>query len=128
MPAAHPLAHQADRAPPDLAGQEWIAVLHKESGLKHDNSVAACARAGFTPDIRLEATEPLTALGPVAGGLGMAMIQHSLPQHAPAGVVVRDLPWFSYRTPLWLAWRKVDLRPLAGISRPTQLQQAGVAV
>ncbi|MGH8816496.1 MAG: LysR substrate-binding domain-containing protein, partial [Achromobacter pestifer] len=97
MPETHPLAAKPDLTPEDLAGQEWIAVQHKESALKHDNFVAACARAGFTPDIRMEATEPLTALGLVAAGLGMAMIQHSLRQHAPAGVVVRALPWFSYR-------------------------------
>ena len=57
------------------------------------------------------------------------MIQRSLRQHAPAGVVVRTLPWFSYRTPLWLAWHKVNLRPLVGIFRVTLLEQAsGVAM
>ncbi|MEG0885383.1 MAG: LysR family substrate-binding domain-containing protein, partial [Janthinobacterium sp.] len=129
LPETHPLAAKADLTPEDLAGEEWIAVLHKESVLKHDNFIAACARAGFTPDIRMEATEPLTALGLVAAGLGMAMIQRSLRQHAPAGVVVRALPWFSYRTPLWLAWHKVNLRPLVGIFRVTLLEQAsGVAM
>ena len=92
LPEWHPLASSAELAPHDLAGQEWIAVLHKESALKHDHFVAACARAGFTPDIRMEATEPLTALGLVAAGLGMAMIQHSLRHHAPPGVVLRELP------------------------------------
>lgn len=126
MPETHALASKETLTPEDLAGQEWIAVLHKESALKHDNFVAACARAGFTPDIRMEATEPLTALGLVAAGLGMAMIQHSLRQHAPAGVVLRALPWFAYRTPLWAAWHKVNLRPLVGIFRETLLAQAGV--
>ncbi|MBB5369927.1 MULTISPECIES: LysR family transcriptional regulator [unclassified Janthinobacterium] len=124
LPEMHPLASKAELTPEDLAGQEWIAVQHKESALKHDNFVAACARAGFTPDIRLEATEPLTALGLVAAGLGMAMIQHSLRHHAPAGVLVRELAWFSYRTPLWAAWHKVNLRPLVGIFRETLLAQA----
>lgn len=126
MPETHALASKENLTPEDLAGQEWIAVLHKESALKHDNFVAACARAGFTPDIRMEATEPLTALGLVAAGLGMAMIQHSLRQHAPAGVALRALPWFAYRTPLWAAWHKVNLRPLVGIFRATLLAQAGV--
>lgn len=124
LPETHALASKAALTPEDLAGQEWIAVQHKESALKHDNFVAACARAGFTPDIRLQATEPLTALGLVAAGLGMAMIQHSLRHHAPAGVVVRELPWFSYRSPLWAAWHKVNLRPLVGIFRATLLEQA----
>lgn len=42
------------------------------------------------------------------------MIQQSLRQQVPGGVVVRELPWFSYRTPLWAAWHKVNLRPLVG--------------
>lgn len=61
LPETHPLAHKADPTPENLAGQEWIAVLHKESVRNHDNFIAACARAGFTADIRMEATEPLTA-------------------------------------------------------------------
>lgn len=133
LPEAHPLALKAELTPADLADQDWIAVLHKvavlnkDSALKHDNFVAACVRAGFTPNIRLEATEPLTALGLVAAGLGMVMIQRSLRQHVPAGVVVRELAWFSYRTPLWAAWHKVNLRPLVGIFRETLLAQAQVS-
>jgi DNA-binding transcriptional LysR family regulator len=33
-----------------------------------------CAKAGFTPDVRMQAPEPLTARGLVAAGLGIAMI------------------------------------------------------
>ena len=121
LPASHPLAGRAALAPADLAGQEWIAVMHQEDALRHDLFVAACARAGFTPDVRMEAGEPLTALGLVAASLGIAMVQSSLRHHAPAGVVLREVPWFSYRTPLWAAWHKVNLRPLVGIFRETLL-------
>lgn len=127
LPESHPLAILSDLTPPDLADQEWIAVMHKESSLKHDVFFAACARAGFTPNVRMEATEPLTALGLVAANLGMAMIQSSLRHHAPAGVVLREVPWFTYRTPLWAAWHKVNLRPLVGIFRETLLESAGEA-
>jgi DNA-binding transcriptional LysR family regulator len=121
LPEHHPLAASATLVPADLSGQEWIAMLHKESALKHDHFIAACARAGFTPDIRMEATEPLTALGLVAAGLGMAMIQHSLRHHAPPGVVLRELQWFTYRTSLWAAWHRVNLRPLVATFRETLL-------
>lgn len=124
LPASHPLASAAVLNPDDLAGQEWIAVQHRDSALKHDDFVAACARAGFTPDIRMQATEPLTALGLVDAGLGMTMVQHSLRQHAPPGVTLRELPWFSYRTPLWAAWHRINLRPLVATFR--QVLLAGV--
>ena len=124
LPESHPLASAAEVAPADLAGLEWIAVRHKESMLSRDEFVAACAVAGFTPNIKMEATEPLTALGLVAAGLGVAAIQQSLRHQAPAGVVLLELPWFAYRTPLWLAWHRVNLRPLVGIFRETLLALA----
>lgn len=128
LPREHPLAGAAALAPEQLSGQEWIAVLHKDSALKHDHFVAACARAGFTPDIRMEATEPLTALGLVGAGLGLALIQRSLRHHAPPGVVLRELPWFHHRTPLWAAWHRVNLRPLVASFRATLLDAAAAGV
>jgi DNA-binding transcriptional LysR family regulator len=124
LPESHPLASAAEVAPADLAGLEWISVRHKESMLSRDEFVAACAVAGFTPNIKMEATEPLTALGLVAAGLGVAAIQQSLRHQAPAGVVLLALPWFAYRTPLWLVWHRVNLRPLVGIFRETLLSLA----
>jgi len=112
LPADHPLAQQMHIAPTDLAGQAWIGLSHKASPLQHDQFVAACAKSGFMPDIRMVATEALTALGLVAAGLGMSMVQNSVRYNAPAGVVLRELPWIICSTPLWAAWHRVNLRPL----------------
>ena len=125
LPASHPLAARATLTPTDLAAQEWIMVRHQATALQHDNFIAECARAGFTPAIVMEATEPMTALGLVAAGLGIAMVQQGLRHQAPPGVVLRELPWFSYRTPLWAAWHRINLRPLVGSFRATLLD--GVA-
>ena len=122
LPDSHPLASATRLEPDALGALEWIAVLHKESVLKHDNFVAACARAGFTPNISMEATEPLTALGLVAAGLGATMLQASLRHQVPAGVVLREVPWFTYRTPLWAAWHRINLRPLVEIFRMTLVE------
>lgn len=127
LPEAHPLSSVSELTPADLARQAWIAVGHQQGPQGHDHFVGACARAGFTPDIQMEAAEPLTALGLVAASLGITMIQQSLRHHAPAGVVLRELPWFTYRTPLWVAWHKVNLRPLVGIFRETLLELCQLA-
>ncbi len=119
LPAGHALADAQDVTPADLAAQHWIGVMHKETALRHDTFIAACASAGFTPTITMEATEPLAALGLVAAGLGVTTIQQSLRHQAPAGVVLRELSWFSYRTPLWAAWHKINLRPLVDVFRQT---------
>ncbi|PVZ52452.1 LysR family transcriptional regulator [Pseudomonas sp. B1(2018)] len=111
LPEHHPLAQQAVLTPADLAGQEWIGVQHQNVASR-ENFVSACIRAGFTPDIRMEATGPFTAMALVASGLGIAMIQKGLSRNAPPGVVLREVPWISLTRPLWAAWHRINLRPL----------------
>ncbi|MBH3206153.1 LysR family transcriptional regulator [Serratia marcescens] len=125
LPQAHPLAERETLLPADLTDQAWISVLHKEDAHSRDDFVAACVKAGFDPDIRLEAGEPLTALGLVAAGLGMTLIQHSLRHNAPQGVVLRELPWMQYTTQLWAVWHKANLRPL--VTHFREVMSAGPA-
>ena len=110
--AGHPLAGAQALTPADLAAQKCIGVVHKEGVRRHDNFVAACAEAGFVPNIAVEASEPLAALGLVAAGLGVTMVQRSLRQQAPDGLVLHEVPWLDYRASLWVAWHRVALRPL----------------
>jgi DNA-binding transcriptional LysR family regulator len=112
MPESHPLVKSKRLTPEDLAAQKWIGVMHKAGEARHDNFIAACANAGFAPNIALEATEPLAALGLVAAGLGMTMVQQSLKHQAPDGVMLREVSWFSYRSALWAVWHRINLRPL----------------
>jgi DNA-binding transcriptional LysR family regulator len=112
MPDDHPLAQKTLLTPEDLADQEWIGVQHHHNVTRREDFVSACIRAGFTPDIRMEATGPFTALALVASGLGIAMIQRGLSRNAPPGVVLREVPWISLTRPLWAAWHRINLRPL----------------
>ncbi|WCM49389.1 LysR substrate-binding domain-containing protein [Pseudomonas sp. WJP1] len=111
LPEHHPLASQAQLTAADLAEQEWIGVQH-QNVTGRENFVSACIRAGFTPDIRMEATGPFTAMALVASGLGIAMIQKGLSRNAPPGVVLREVPWIPLTRPLWAAWHRINLRPL----------------
>lgn len=117
LPATHALAGAAHIAPADLQGQDWIGCVNHGDHLGHDDFIAMCARAGFVPRIAMQAMEAQAVLGLVAAGFGMATIQQSLRHQAPRGVVLRELPWFTHRTPLWMVWHKVNLRPLVGIFR-----------
>jgi DNA-binding transcriptional LysR family regulator len=126
MPEGHPLVKSKRLTPEDLAAQKWIGVMHKAGEERHDNFIAACASAGFAPNIALEATEPLAALGLVAAGLGMTMVQQSLKHQAPDGVVLREVSWFSYRSALWAAWHRVNLRPLVEHFRKTLVSSSAM--
>jgi len=112
LPELHPLVDKDNLQPADLIEQDWISVIHKEDANSRDDFVGACVKAGFSPNIKLEAGEPLTALGLVAAGLGLTLIQHSLRHNAPEGVVLREIPWMFYTTQLWAVWHKANLRPL----------------
>ncbi|TIO49059.1 MAG: LysR family transcriptional regulator, partial [Mesorhizobium sp.] len=72
--------------------------------------LAACMEVGFVPDIAYETADPLTSLGLVSAGLGLATVQESLQSAAPAGIVFRDLPWFKRSVEIHLAWRRNDRR------------------
>lgn len=121
LPADHPLAHQDVVLPRDLEQQPWIAVDSKQRNGRLSSFVATCVKAGFTPDIRVETSDPMSALGLVASGLGAALIQQSALRGAPADVVVKELPWLDAAEGLWAAWHHVDLRPLVTAFRETVL-------
>ncbi|MBT3150049.1 LysR family transcriptional regulator [Streptomyces sp. CHD11] len=126
MPAGHPLADQEKVTPGDLDGQPWIAVENAQDPAWRDTFVAACTAAGFRPDIRFDAAEPLTALGLVASGLGLAFVQKSMVRATTEEVAVRELPWHETSVQLWAAWHRVDLRPLVTLFRTTVLR-TGIA-
>ncbi|WP_406351459.1 LysR substrate-binding domain-containing protein [Streptomyces sp. NBC_01635] len=121
MPTSHPLADVREIPPGDLDAQPWVALEDSQDLAWRDDFVASCAAVGFTPDIRLEAPDPLTALGLVASGLGMAFVQKSMLRGHIPGVTVRDLPWFQRSVRLWAAWHRIDLRPVVASFRSTVL-------
>lgn len=124
LPEGHPLAQQPDLAPADLDGQPWIAVESSRDPAWRDTFVASCVALGFTPDITLDAAEPLTALGLVASGFGLALVQRSMVRGTAPGVAVRELPWHDGSARLWAAWHRTDLRPVVGEFRATVLDAA----
>ncbi|MCT9006808.1 LysR substrate-binding domain-containing protein [Streptomyces sp. NPDC054766] len=121
LPEKHPLALTEELTPDVLAGQPWIAVGDARDPAWRDTFVASCVASGFTPDIRLDAADPLTALGLVASGLGLALIQKSMVRGTSEGVAVRELPWYEGSVQLWAAWHRVDLRPVVAAFRETVL-------
>ena len=110
VPAGDGLATAVNVGPADLDGRVWITVARPPRDTTRDQFVAAAARAGFTPEIAYETADPLTSLGLVGAGLGLAVVQASLRSTAPAGVVFREIPWFKRSVRVYLAWRKADGR------------------
>ena len=106
LPAQHPLA--ADRGPVDLAQlaeEPWVWLHREASPDYHDQLMATCRHAGFTPDTRHHANSITTQLAMVACGLGVTLVPN---------VAVGALDGLLIRRPLK---RRADLVELALVSR-----------
>ncbi|RWB75453.1 MAG: LysR family transcriptional regulator [Mesorhizobium sp.] len=114
MPESDPLAGAAAIAPGRLDGRVWITVVRQPGDTNRAQFLAACVESGFIPDIAYETNDPLTSLGLVSAGLGLATVQESLRSAAPPGVAFRDLPWFKRSVSIHLAWRRNDRRVVIG--------------
>lgn len=123
LPVGHPLVDKAQIEPADLHEHDWIMVEAQANPNRRERFMARCVQAGFAPQIRLEAAEPLSALGLVSAGLGLALIQQSIGCDSNPNVVLRELPWLKQSIGLWAAWHRVDLRPI--VSEFRQIVLAG---
>jgi len=125
LPRADPLAKLRKITAADLDGRIWITVVRPSPDTVRNSFMAACIKAGFTPNIAYETADPLTSLGLVSAGLGLATVQSSLRHQAPAGIVFRDLPWFRRSISLHLAWRRSDRRSVITAFRDAALAVPG---
>jgi len=113
LPADHPLARRARVAPRDLDGADWVALVPPNATRRDDPLLAACRRAGFTPQIRFEATDQATVLGLVEAGMGAALLPASAARASPSAVVVRAASWLRAPRVLHAIRRTDDASPLA---------------
>ncbi|MGE0717526.1 MAG: LysR family transcriptional regulator [Alphaproteobacteria bacterium] len=96
LPAAHALAGEdTPLRLGALAAEPFILYRRSAGAGLHDAIIAACHRAGFTPEVAQEAPRILSTLNLVAAGLGVSLVPASLARLRLAGV----------------AWRRVRARP-----------------
>lgn len=111
LPESHALARRSSITPKSLDGVDWI-VLSPSPG-KNARLLAACARAGFVPQVRFEASDQSTVLGLVDAGMGLAFLPKSAERAAPPGVVLRELPWLRLARTLYAIRRRGAASPFA---------------
>src|SRR5262245_28155520 len=94
VPAAHELA-QRDRGKSlslrQAAHATFIVYARQLGPVFFEATIAACRRAGFSPQIGQEAPRIVSALSLVSAGLGIAVVPQSMRRMALDGVVYRDL-------------------------------------
>ena len=99
LPAGHPLAAREELSVADLRDEEFVAHAGHGRSVMSSILAAACADAGFVPNVRHEVTETSTLVTLVAAGLGVAIV--------PAPTAALDIAGVDYR-PLTPATLGVD--------------------
>jgi DNA-binding transcriptional LysR family regulator len=111
LPEAHRFARERRRVLPSLKCLQADAfVLYGPPGTGlYDETMRACARAGFSPVIGQLAPRITSTLGFVAAGMGVALVPDSMSHVSVDGVVYKRLPTsVSAKAVLSIASRRHD--------------------
>lgn len=95
-----------------LADQDFVAFTRHRGPAYFDQSIHLCARAGFSPRIRYEASTVHGVLDLVAAGLGHALVPQSAVLLGRTGIVFRRIQRPAQDQVLALLRRKGDARAL----------------
>lgn len=112
--ADHPLARRkrAKLRMEELAEENFIVFTRAAGTGIHDQLLAMCRKAGFSPRISQEAGESSTMVGLVAAGMGVAVLPESLRHLQVDGVAYVAIDSPDAASALHLAHRRNDTSPL----------------
>ncbi|OGB19169.1 MAG: LysR family transcriptional regulator [Burkholderiales bacterium RIFCSPLOWO2_12_67_14] len=100
LPAHHAAAQAQSLSLDRLQGEPFAIVSRAVSADYHDRILAACADAGYEPELRLELQHWLSVVSVIGQGLGVGLVPAALAQAGLPGVVFRPLarPLLPYDT------------------------------
>jgi len=122
--ASHPLASQSAISIKMLAGEPLLISPREDAVGYHDEVIALCNAAGFTPRIACEAQPFSTLIGLVAAGLGLAIVPAALKHIRLKQVVYRPFIPNVSKTAFALAVRSSDKTPLVNVFIETAKETA----
>jgi DNA-binding transcriptional LysR family regulator len=102
----HRLANRSRVRYADLRDEGLLIWPRLEAAETYDTIIEACRRAGFSPRIVQETSSPLTLLGLVAAGIGVAVATSAYRSHTTTDVVF--VPITDSEATLYLGWRPRD--------------------
>jgi DNA-binding transcriptional LysR family regulator len=78
IPKNHPLGEQAQIPLRALASEPFVMYERTQRSLIHNQIIAMCLEAGFSPNIVQEAASEQTVIGLVAAGMGISLVSACL--------------------------------------------------
>jgi DNA-binding transcriptional LysR family regulator len=106
MSAKHPLAKRRAVATRLLAGEPFVLFPPNVAPTLHDQILAVCREAGFTPHVEQDAREWHTIVSLVAAGFGVSIAPAGIAHVRTRGAVVRPLQPSIPRAVLFLCSRR----------------------
>jgi DNA-binding transcriptional LysR family regulator len=112
VPAGHPLAGRKRFALADLAGESFILVPRYAGPALHDDIIARCRAAAFSPRIVQEAAGWHTMVSLVSAGVGVAFVPRSLARLHETDVTFRAVRDLSVNLEMTAMWRQGEKSPV----------------
>ena len=113
VPATHRLACKRTITPGDLDGVKWILLSHSIAPERRARFLAACARAGFAPEVVHHVREPNTLLGLVESGIGVGLLAAGARNRASQSVRFHTLPWLPLKSRTYMIRPRRGRQPIA---------------
>ncbi len=85
-PSDHHLARKRSTTLAALGGESFVLFPRHLAPEFHDQLIAMCVKAGFSPEVRAEGAEYQTILSLVAAGVGLSLVPASVKNLGRAGV------------------------------------------
>ena len=112
IPEGHPLGAEKPIDLSEAAGQIFVSLTRHKGGFFFDQTIRLCADAGFSPNIRYEASTLFGVLDLVSANLGVALVPASAIMLNPQFVTFRRLHKPSLLGSLSLVYRQDDPNPV----------------
>ncbi|QHI97449.1 LysR family transcriptional regulator [Xylophilus rhododendri] len=113
LPADHAGASGPMRPLAHWAEEPMVALSREHAPTVFDAVIACCSAAGFSPDIRHTARNPMTIFQMVRSGFGIALVPRSYRESAYPGVVFRELESSAGQVRLEIIWSERNASELA---------------
>jgi DNA-binding transcriptional LysR family regulator len=129
LPSQHVLASRPRISLRTLAQEGFVMFSQQQRTTFHDQVIALCHEAGFSPKVVQEAVRIPTVLGLISAGMGLTLVPASIQKLQFAGVVYRDLAEVDRMTALAMEYRRDDespvLRSFLNVTRELTAQTHG---
>jgi DNA-binding transcriptional LysR family regulator len=106
LPHGHRLANSASAPLAALAEEKFVVCYRSFNPGMYDSIFAACARAGFKPQVAQEAPQAVSCIPMVAAGFGIAIVPRAFGEIIFPGVAYVDIEGDAPRSAIALVCRR----------------------